>query len=128
MTSASNACVLSLSSQGEGLAWAQSGVATRDCILTTEVTISDQAAAADSQPRFLGPFTKAAMRRASLEELEPGVWYAEVADLPGVWAEGADMLECLRNLQDVIAEWVVLKVGDSDTDFPVLDGVDLNQT
>jgi predicted RNase H-like HicB family nuclease len=128
MTSATNACVPSLTSQGEGWSWALSGMATSECVPTTEVTISDQAATADSQLRFLGPFSKAAMRRASLEQLEPGVWYAEVADLPGVWAEGSEMLECLHNLRDVIAEWVVLKVRDSDNDFPILDGIDLNQT
>ena len=76
--------------------------------------------------RAIGPYREAALRRAVLERLEDGIWYAEIEELPGVWADGPDPASCMESLREVIEEWVVLKLRDGDVDFPVLDGTDLN--
>ena len=37
---------------------------------------------------------------------EDGAYIAEVPELPGCAADGADMVEALRNAEQVIGEWI----------------------
>ncbi|MEI6448452.1 MAG: type II toxin-antitoxin system HicB family antitoxin [Actinomycetes bacterium] len=97
-------------------------------------SVSNRSTTAVSHPtdpgpdvRAIGPYREAALRRAVLERLEDGIWYAEIEELPGVWADGPDPASCIESLREVIEEWVVLKLRDGDVDFPVLDGADLNR-
>jgi predicted RNase H-like HicB family nuclease len=81
---------------------------------------------ADNQVKVIDPFREAAMKRAVVERLEDGVWFAEIKELPGVWADGRDLGACIDHLRTVIEDWVVLKLRDGDQDLPILDGIDLN--
>ena len=76
--------------------------------------------------RAIGLYREAALRRAVLERLEDGIWYAEIGELPGVWADGPDPVSCIASLREVIEEWVDLKLRDGDADFPFVAGIDLN--
>lgn len=67
-----------------------------------------------------------ATQRAVTEKLDDGSWYAEVAKLPGVWAQGASEKETLTALESVVRDWALLKIVDQDKDLPVIDEVDLN--
>ncbi len=68
-----------------------------------------------------------AIARATAEQMPDGTWYVEVASLPGVWAEGDSVLDAAQALQEVIREWVVLKIRDHDRDIPIIGGIDLNR-
>jgi len=67
------------------------------------------------------------MREATVERLSSGIYYACIPSCPGVWADGGTADQCLRGLQGVLEEWIVLKLRDGDTDFPLLGGVNLNR-
>ena len=50
------------------------------------------------------------MRRATYKILEDGTYYGEMAGFPGVWASEATLEECRRVLQEVLEEWLLLKL------------------
>jgi len=43
-----------------------------------------------------------------IEDEEP--FYGEVKELPGVWASGATLEECRKNLKDTIEGWILLSI------------------
>ncbi len=53
-------------------------------------------------------------------------YYGEVPGLQGVWAVGATLEECRRELREVVSDWVALRLR-LGLEMPVLDGLDLNQ-
>ena len=78
-----------------------------------------------SNERQLLEYIDAALERVVLKELEDGTWFAEVPALPGVWANARDRESAVRELADVVRDWVVL--GQSwGEEIPILDGIDLN--
>ena len=74
----------------------------------------------------IGVFIKSAMRKAKVETLEGGSFYAEISACVGVWAKARTRQVCLRELRETLEEWIELKRRDGDKDFPVFDGIDLN--
>ena len=75
---------------------------------------------------MLTDYIKAALKRAKYETLEDdGTIYAEVPELPGVWANAPTFEECREELKEVVEGWVLLGVRFGDP-LPVLDGIDLN--
>lgn len=75
---------------------------------------------------ILTRFIEAAMRRRMIERLEDGTYYAEIIGCPGVWATGKTEKECLRELREVLEEWLLFKLRDGD-EIPVVGGINLNQ-
>ena len=75
---------------------------------------------------MLTAYIAAAMAQAAYKILEDGSYFGEVPGLQGVWADGATLEECRRVLQEVIEEWLLLKVGDGD-DIPEIGGIKLAQ-
>ena len=72
-------------------------------------------------------YIKAALKLAKYEIIEEdNTIYAEVPDLPGVWANASTFEECREELKEVIEGWVLLGVKFGDP-LPILDGIDLNQ-
>ena len=73
---------------------------------------------------MLTAYIQAAMALADYERLEDGTYYGEIPDCPGVWSDGATLEECRNTLQEVLEEWIILKLRDGD-EMPVLAGIDL---
>jgi predicted RNase H-like HicB family nuclease len=56
-------------------------------------------------------YIQAALEHARYEIIddeEP--YYGEVPELPGVWASGNTLEECRRNLEEVIDEWIIIRL------------------
>ena len=56
-------------------------------------------------------YIQAALEKAKYEIIddeEP--YYGEVPELEGVWATGKTLEECRRNLEEVIDEWIVIRL------------------
>ncbi|NOT53972.1 MAG: type II toxin-antitoxin system HicB family antitoxin [Deltaproteobacteria bacterium] len=75
---------------------------------------------------MLTEYIAKALTHAIFEGPENGQWYGEIPLCPGVWAMGASQEECRTELQEVLEEWLVLKLGDNDPDIPMIDGICLN--
>ena len=74
-------------------------------------------------------YIQAALDRGKYEILpEDEGFYGHVPELAGVWASAPTLEECRQELQQVIESWIVVKLRHGDTDFPVLSGIDLNDT
>jgi predicted RNase H-like HicB family nuclease len=71
-------------------------------------------------------YARLAAARALLERQPDESWFAEIREFPGVWAEGSSEEAALVELQEVVADWVVLKLQAGDRDLPVLGDIDFN--
>jgi len=65
------------------------------------------------------------MKKAVYKILDDGQYFGEIPGLRGVWASGRSLDACRDELQEVLEEWLVLKLRDHDP-IPKISGVDLN--
>ena len=70
-------------------------------------------------------FIEGAMDHASYDRLDTGEYYGEIPLCPGVWATGTTLERCRQELQEVLEDWLLLKLRDEDL-IPVIGGIDLN--
>jgi predicted RNase H-like HicB family nuclease len=63
---------------------------------------------------MLTEYISAALRKALYKMLEDGSWFAEIPGFEGVWANGATVEQCRQELQEVLEEWLILKIRDKD--------------
>jgi predicted RNase H-like HicB family nuclease len=73
---------------------------------------------------MLFEYIQKALEKAQYKVLDDGTWFAEVPDFEGVWANAATVEECRRELQEVLEEWLVLKIRDRDP-IPKIEGVEI---
>jgi len=76
---------------------------------------------------ILTAFTNAAMREAKYRILEDGSFFGEIPSCPGVWANQQSLEDCREELQEVLEEWLIVKLRDHDP-LPQIGGIDLNAT
>ena len=74
---------------------------------------------------MLTNYVRAAMRRARYEILpDDSSFYGEIPGFDGVWAN-ADTLEgCREELEEVLEEWILLRVS-KHLPLPIVDGIEL---
>ena len=63
---------------------------------------------------MLTRYIREAMKRARYKTLEDGTSFGEIPGLAGVWANEPSRGECKAVLQDVLEEWLILKIRDND--------------
>jgi len=63
---------------------------------------------------MLTDYIKTAMDSADYEKLEDGAYYGEIPGLQGVWGDGETLEACLRTLEEVLEDWLILKISDND--------------
>jgi predicted RNase H-like HicB family nuclease len=63
---------------------------------------------------MLTRYINEAMKRARYRTLEDGTSFGQIPGLAGVWANEATVDECRHVLQEVLEEWLVLKIRDGD--------------
>lgn len=64
-------------------------------------------------PPITGYITKA-MAKARFKRLGTGEIYADIPQCRGVWATGANREACRKELQEVLEDWLLLKLRDGD--------------
>jgi predicted RNase H-like HicB family nuclease len=55
-----------------------------------------------------------AMKRARYRTLKNGTSFGQIPGLTGVWANEAALDECRKVLQEVLEEWLILRIRDRD--------------
>jgi len=63
---------------------------------------------------MLTRYIREAMKRARYETLADGACFGEIPGLTGVWANEHRPDKCREVLQEVLEEWLVLKIRDND--------------
>lgn len=74
----------------------------------------------------LSEYVKAAMSQAKYKKLDNDTIYGEIAECPGVWANENTIEKCQDTLQEVLEEWIIMKLRDGDI-LPSLRGIDLTR-
>ena len=69
-------------------------------------------------------YIEAAMEAATFEELEDGTVYGSVPGLPGVWSNADTEEESRAELEEVLEEWLVLRLS-RNLSIPEVAGVSL---
>jgi predicted RNase H-like HicB family nuclease len=75
---------------------------------------------------LISRYAKLAVRSAIVSQQDDGRWLATIREFPGVWAREDSAVEALAVLEEVVFDWALLKVEDSDRDLPTLGDIDLN--
>lgn len=75
---------------------------------------------------LLDRYVTVAMQAAIPQQLEGETWYADLPNFPGVWADGPSPKQCLDTLEEVLRDWLLLKIVDQDRDIPIVDEINLN--
>ena len=73
---------------------------------------------------MLFEYIQKALRKAEYKLLDNGTWFAEIPGFEGVWANGQTVEECRMELQEVLEEWLVLKIRDRDP-IPEIEGAEI---
>jgi len=56
-------------------------------------------------------YIQAALEHAKYEIIDDEEsYYGEVPELQGVWASGKTLEECRKNLEDVLDEWIIIRL------------------
>jgi len=73
----------------------------------------------------LSDYIKAAMGKAHYEMLsDDGTLFGEVPGFKGVWANAKTLEACRDELEEVLGEWILLRVS-KNLELPVVDGLSL---
>jgi len=63
---------------------------------------------------MLSEYIAKKLAQAKYEILGDGTYYGEIPALRGVWANAETLEECRTQLQEVLEEWLLLKLRDGD--------------
>ena len=63
---------------------------------------------------MLTRYIQEAMRRVQFKTLADGSCFGEIPSLAGVWANESNPDQCREVLQEVLEEWLILKIRDGD--------------
>ena len=70
-------------------------------------------------------YIQTAMRHAEFEQMEDGRYFGTIPPCKGVWADGDTVDSCRPILQEVLEDWILIRLRHG-LDMPVVDGIDIN--
>ena len=59
---------------------------------------------------MLSDFIAKKLREARYKILEDGTYFGAIPSIKGVWANAKNLEDCRNELQEVLEDWVILKV------------------
>lgn len=70
---------------------------------------------------MISEYLEKQLKRARYKILKDGSYFGEIPSLKGVWANAENLEDCRRELQEVIEDWILLKVklGEKIPDFQI---------
>ena len=63
---------------------------------------------------MLSEFILKKLREARYKFLKDGSYFGEIVGLQGVWANANNLEDCRKELQEVLEDWLLLKVRDRE--------------
>ncbi|MBI4505122.1 MAG: type II toxin-antitoxin system HicB family antitoxin [Chloroflexi bacterium] len=73
---------------------------------------------------MLTEYIEAAMKRARCRVIGDDTYFGEIPGFQGVWSNANSPEECLRELREVLEDWIVLGLRHDDP-MPEVDGLTL---
>lgn len=59
-------------------------------------------------------YIQSQLKKADYKILEDGTYFGEIPGLQGVWAGAKTLENCRQELQEVLEEWILIKLADGD--------------
>ena len=59
-------------------------------------------------------FIEKKLKLARYKILKDGSYFGEITGIKGVWASAKNLEDCRRDLQEVLEDWLLLKVRDGE--------------
>ncbi len=63
---------------------------------------------------MLTSYIAAAMAKARYKIIDDGSYFGEIPGLAGVWANAKNLEACRSELQEVLEDWLIVKLRDGD--------------
>jgi len=63
---------------------------------------------------MLSEFIEKKLKMAKYKLLEDSIYFGEIPGLMGVWANAKNLEDCRQKLQEVLEDWLLLKVRDKE--------------
>lgn len=63
---------------------------------------------------MLSEFVAKNLKRARYKILKNGTYFGEIPEIRGVWADSDNLEDCRGELQEVLEEWVLLKIRNQE--------------
>lgn len=63
---------------------------------------------------MLSEYIKKQLKKAEYRLLKDGMFFGEIPGLTGVWASAKNLEDCRYQLQEVLEDWLLLKVRDNE--------------
>ncbi len=73
---------------------------------------------------MLTAYISAAMNRARYKIIDDGTYFGEVPGLEGLWSNAKTLESCRKELQEVLEDWLIVKLRDGD-DIPRIGRIQL---
>jgi predicted RNase H-like HicB family nuclease len=73
---------------------------------------------------MLTRYIQAAMTKVKWEILPDNTFYGSIPELPGIYAQNTGLDNCMKEIQEVLEEWIVLGIA-RHTHLPVIDGIEI---
>ena len=64
---------------------------------------------------MLTDYVQRKMEQAKYKLLDDGTYFGEIPGVRGVWANATALEDCRRELQEVLEDWLLLKVSSKET-------------
>jgi predicted RNase H-like HicB family nuclease len=97
------------------------GVGSYDCYAQPPLTEYNEG----QRNTMIREYISAAMSKAHYETLlDDGSHYGEIPDCNGVYANAATLEECRNLLEEVLEEWLLLRIS-RNLPIPIVNGLDL---
>ncbi len=74
---------------------------------------------------MLTRYIQEAMRKARYKIIEDGTYFGEIPGLAGVWANERTLEKCRAVLQEVLEDWLLLKLREKEP-IPKMGRIDLS--
>lgn len=63
---------------------------------------------------MLTDFLSKKLKNARYKILKDGSYFGEIQGIPGVWASAKNLEDCRKELQEILEDWLFLKVRDKE--------------
>ena len=73
---------------------------------------------------MLTEYIQKALEKSEYKKLEDKSWFAEIPGFEGVWANTKTVEGTRKELQEVLEEWLFLKIKDGDS-IPKISGMEI---
>ena len=73
---------------------------------------------------MLTAYISAATSKARYKIIGDGTYFGEIPGLQGIWADAKTLETCRRELQEVLEDWLIVKLRDGD-DIPRIGRIQL---